>query len=300
MQKTDNKQVTRIARRTVQQSTTLNRRYVKRPARQIDIANTVNVSRVAQTKTSSPQISRFGNILKQPTASVKDTSPIKPAKAHPTQTIANQRLKARRDAMRQQATRPTARELKDAAIKKALMSASRQTEQPKMAQRIQTTNTAPKQKKMKFGLKRVALAFTCATAAVFAIVYFVNLNMPDLQFRAAAAQFNATYPNYIPYNYSPTEIVSENGITTITFKHIQKDEAFSVTEEHSSWDSNALLNNYVKEKYGDDYTVVRERGLTIYISKSDAAWVNGGIVYKLETKKGSLSKKQISDIAVSF
>ena len=139
-----------------------------------------------------------------------------------------------------------------------------------------------------------------AGAAVFAIVYFVSLNMPDVQFRATAVQLNATYPNYLPRNYSPTEIASENNTTTLSFENHTTKERFSITEEKSSWDSNSLLNNYVKEEYGDNYTVVREQGLTIYSGDNKATWVNGGVVYKLKIQKGSLTKKQISSIAVSF
>ena len=71
-------------------------------------------------------------------------------------------------------------------------------------------------------------------------------------------------------------------------------------EEKSSWDTNALLSNYVKTEYGENYSIVREQGLTIYISNSDAAWVNGGIVYKLKTASGDLTNKQIRAIATSL
>ena len=71
-------------------------------------------------------------------------------------------------------------------------------------------------------------------------------------------------------------------------------------EEASSWDSNALLTNYVKEAFGDGYSIVREQGLTIYIKGSNAAWVNGGIVYKLKADDGVLTNKQIRSIAVSL
>ena len=73
-----------------------------------------------------------------------------------------------------------------------------------------------------------------------------------------------------------------------------------LTEEKSSWDTNALLNNYVRKEYKDDYSVIKEQGLTIYVSNSNATWVNGGIVYKLNAPANSLTKKQIKSIAVSL
>ena len=155
---------------------------------------------------------------------------------------------------------------------------------------------------MRFGFGRVMLALSCATAAVFAIAYFVNLNMPDISLRVAAMQtgINATYPSYVPRDYSVSGITSENGRVVLEFRHTNSDDKFTLEEEASTWDSNALLNNFVKETYRDEYSIVREQGLTIYISGSNAAWVNGGIVYKLKAADGVLTNKQIRSIAVSL
>ena len=60
------------------------------------------------------------------------------------------------------------------------------------------------------------------------------------------------------------------------------------------------MTNYVADNYDEDYTVLREQGLTIYIDNSKACWVNGGILYKLTTSAGTLSKKQIKTIATSL
>ena len=79
-----------------------------------------------------------------------------------------------------------------------------------------------------------------------------------------------------------------------------EDAKFKLTEEKSSWDSNAFLNNFVKANWGINYTVVREQGITIYISnEADASWVNGGLLYTLDSD-GQLSKKQIKNIVTSL
>lgn len=75
---------------------------------------------------------------------------------------------------------------------------------------------------------------------------------------------------------------------------------FSITEERSSWDSNALESNYVKSEFGEEYDKIREQGLTIFINNNSAAWVNGGLLYKLKCISGTLTKKQIRSIAVSL
>ncbi len=307
MQKSETSQVAKTAHRQMRASTTLNRKYVKRPERMTKAAaRTTSDNDIAvQVKTNKtmPKISHFNRAAVQTMMAMKETEKITPVEQHPTQVIANQKLRERKEQMqmaqKQTTTKLTAKELKDQAIKKALATATKSTDAGAMAQ----TMVQEKQKKatkMRFGLGRVVLALTCAAAAVFAIVYFVSLNMPDVQFRATAAQLNATYPNYLPRNYNPTEIASESNIVTLSFENYNTRESFSITEEKSSWDSNSLLNNFVKDNYGENYTVVREQGLTIYIGDNKATWVNGGIVYKLTVKKGSLTKKQISSIAASF
>jgi hypothetical protein len=146
------------------------------------------------------------------------------------------------------------------------------------------------------------LALVCSAAAVFAIVYFVNLNAPNISLKVAAMQtgIEASYPAYVPRDYSLSDITSESGKITLNFKNSATGEGFSLVEEKSSWDTNALLNNYVRKEYNEDYTVIKEQGLTIYISNGDAAWVNGGIIYKLRAATNSLTKKQIKSIAVSL
>ena len=126
--------------------------------------------------------------------------------------------------------------------------------------------------------------------------------MPDISLKVAAMQtgMDPTYPNYVPRDYSASSITSEEGKITMKFENHSTGDSFILTEEKSTWDSNALASNFVKDEYGDNYTIIREQGLTIYISDSNAAWVNGGVVYKIETTSGSLTNKQIRSIAVSL
>ncbi len=288
MQKSNDNQTAAKAHRQVQSSTTLNRRYVRRPARGVDAR--VPIKRSPKVQHFAPQVAKA--------SPAKAEEPIAPAQTHPVQGKVNARMQSRTKASAAQTTsKLTAQQLKDQAIKKALATTAA----------TKSTDTTmddgrPAKAKHHFGVGRVVLALSCAAAAVFAIVYFVNLNMPDISLRVAAMQtgIEATYPGYIPRDFSLSGIVSEEGKITLNFENSASGDAYSITEESSSWDSNALLNNFVKERYGDNYSVVREQGLTIYISGSDAAWANGGIVYKLDTTSGSLTKKQISSIATSL
>lgn len=203
----------------------------------------------------------------------------------------HERMRARTVAA-PQPTKLSAKEIKDREIKKAISKADK----------ITAEKETKKPAKIHFGVGRVVLALSCAAAAVFAIVYFVNLSAPDLSLRVAAMQtgIEASYPSYVPRDFSLSDITSENGKITMSFINRGTGEAFTLVEEKSSWDSNALLENFVRREYGEDYAMVRENGLTLYIKDSDAAWVNGGMVFKLKTTSGTLTKKQIRAIAVSL
>ena len=277
MQRSDSNQ-NLSAHRQVRSSTTLNRRYVKRP-----------INGVAQ-------------------------NPIKSVVPQDINSVVRVRMQSRTK-VAPKVAQPTAVELKEQAIRKALAEANRlpsvqEESQPKMVEAIKKTDQPEKVKessglkasKIRFGIGRVLLALGCAVAAVFAIVYLVNATMPDVSLKVAAMQtgIDSPYPSYVPRGYSITDATSESNKITLTFKNSGTNGAFTLTEERSSWDSAALLSNFVKDAYGENYTVVREQGLTIYINNSNAAWVNGGVVYKIKTTSGTLTKKQIQSIAVSL
>lgn len=299
MQKSDSQQALN-AHRKVQASTTLNRRYVKRPTRVSDMTVPVKMTpRIthfhypatkATTATTASKASMAQSITT--IAQQIDQAPMQ----HPLQVSANAKMQARNKATTT-TTQPSAKELKDRAIKKALAAAETSDLQQ------QSTHTKNKRiDKMHFGFGRVMLALACTTAAVFAIVYFVNLNMPDISLRVAAMQtgINASYPGYVPRGYNISSITSEEKKIILDFTSGDPAGAFTLIEEKSSWDSSALLSNYVQPEWKENYTVVREQGITIYISGNNAAWVNGGIVYKINTTLGTLTNKQIRSIAVSL
>lgn len=149
--------------------------------------------------------------------------------------------------------------------------------------------------------KRFALAFFCALLCVGGIVYFVASNIPDISVKVAALQtgIEASYPTYVPRDFSLRDISSENGKITLNFKGPEK-ATFTLTEEKSSWDSTALLRNFVEPTWNTNYITTHEQGLTIYISGANAAWVNGGVLYKITAPSNSLTKKQLRNIVTSM
>lgn len=189
-------------------------------------------------------------------------------------------------------------ELKDRAIEQALHSVATMDEARK--NRAAKPALAPRRK---FRARHFAVAFVCATVCVASVIYAISTNIPDISVKVAAMQtgIQATYPSYIPRDYSLENIASEDGKITMTFSG-PDNTSFSLVEEKSSWDSAALLRNFVEPTWSDKYTTTHEQGITIYISNttSDAAWVNGGVLYKITSDGTSLTKKQVRNIVVSL
>jgi hypothetical protein len=137
---------------------------------------------------------------------------------------------------------------------------------------------------------------------MIALAAIIKINLPNISVKVAAAQtgVEASYPNYIPRDFSLTGVyTNDQNSVVIEFKG-PEDKKFTLSEDKSSWDSSALLTNYVKGAYGTDYDVIREQGITIYISYSNAAWVNNGIFYRITAANGTLTKKQIKNIVGSL
>lgn len=186
----------------------------------------------------------------------------------------------------------------DQALRQALRSVAAMDNEPEENTGLQTK---VRRTHRKGGAKRFLLAFTCAAACVAAIIYFVGSNVPDISVRVAAMQtgVEASYPSYVPRDFSLSDIDSENGKITLTFKG-PEGASFTLIEEKSSWDSSALLRNYVEPTWKENYTTTHEQGITIYTSGANAAWVNRGVLYKINASADSLTKKQLRNIVVSI
>ena len=240
------------------------------------------------TTPASKQPATTAPVKPEPIAVTPKATPDLPAQVHPLQRSANRQIRARK----QQLAKPSSREIKDRAIKQALRSVATMSEAP--AQPI---------KHRKSGAKRFVLAFTCAAACLAAIVWFVSNNIPDVSVRVAAMQtgIEATYPSYVPMDYSLSDIISEDGKLTMIFSG-PDDARFTLVQEKSSWDSATLLRNYVEPTWGEEYVTTHEQGITIYISNqtNDSTWVNGGIRYSITSEGARLTKKQTRNIVLSL
>lgn len=262
---------------TTQRSKTLNRRATKKPGpskrpqpgKHMDIARSNTVTRFAAHPKTAP---------KKETVSTPDI----PAKPHPVAKRAITKV-----AQAAKTVPATSKQIKDAAITSALKAPS-----PKPS------------KKSRWNLKfpRRFIVVTAIFAVLIAGAYLTYINIPSLSVNIAASQagVEATYPEYKPDGYSLSQPVEySDGEVILTFTSNSGAGEYTITQTRSSWDSSAVLDNVVRPASGDDYTTTQERGLTIFAYDGNAAWVNGGVLYVIESS-APLSVDQIRRIVTSL
>ena len=174
---------------------------------------------------------------------------------------------------------------------KTLMSAMKEETKPKSAPIMV--------KKPKVSKKHLIFAVASSICCMGVLYATLKFSMPDISAKVAAAQNGASYPSFVPRDFTARSASFQKNTFSLEFVGPDKTR-FTLDQEKLPWDSNALLNNYVKPTWGEQYDTIREQGLTIYMYQSNAAWVNGGTVYKLNTTSGSLSKKQLKNIITSL
>lgn len=148
-------------------------------------------------------------------------------------------------------------------------------------------------------------AFSAGMAVLSILVlggFFAVQNVPQLSMRVAAARagFDATMPGYQPAGFGFSGPINyEPGRVTVSFSSNADSRAYSVTQQTSNWNSDALLANFIDPET-ESYQSYLDKGRTLYIyDGSNATWVDDGIWYKVEGKSG-LSTDQLIRIASSM
>ncbi len=259
-----------------QRSKTLNRSALHRPV---------------QTPTQSPQIHRFAT---QPVAAKPMTAThlqVAPVRRDIT-PISKQVLHS----VQQQPSVPTQspnQVLKNQLIKERISE----------AEAAKTTKQKGGKLKRLLARQPRLVSFVAASFALLLLGgYITYINLPNLSVRVAAshAGINATYPEYRPDGYSLNGPVAyAPGQVTLSFKsNTNTTQNYSIKQRATSWDSQAVLD-YVNKESHSQPTTFSEHGLTIYTYGTNAAWVNGGILYTVGGN-APLSSEQILKLASSM
>lgn len=276
--------------RSTQRSQTLNRQTIQKP-----IAKTQPTlqKRAPQQIARSQSISKFAphpTTKKQPRMNDIAPATVHPAvaKAHAVRAAQAQKPVAQTQQVQHTQPKPS-RVIKNEAINAALEKAP----------------LKHKETKKKSLLSRHPRLLNIASASLALVLlggYFTYINLPSLSVRVAAAQagIDASYPEYHPDGYSLSGAVAyKEGEVSMKFAANGGPQNFTITQTKSNYDSEAVLDNYVKPKVGENYIPFTERGLKIYAYGGNAAWVNGGILYTIDGD-APLSNSQIGNIAKSL
>ncbi|HEV7952322.1 MAG TPA: DUF4367 domain-containing protein [Candidatus Saccharimonadales bacterium] len=277
--------------KVTQKSATLNRAFVKKAA-PVPVTHQV-ITKPAQTAKpnvnvqKSPAITRFAPHPTGAKPSVRhmDIGP----KSHPIAAKAQAKMQttATPAIPMTHAVKPS-HVIKNEAISEAMEKAPKHTANAKQFKQ-------PRKHSRTLSLMSASLALMMLAG------YFTYLNMPNLSVRVAAAQagFDATYPGYQPDGYRINKVAYNEGQVGIQFVANGSDQGFTVKQEKSSWDSSALLENYVQPTSHGGYIPHSEQGITVYVFDNNAAWVNDGIRYTIDGN-APLSSEQVLNIATSM
>jgi len=275
---------------TTERSQTLNRRVAQKkttaaPARKPQSGRMMDVAR-------SPKVARFTPPAPKAEPKKAASAPVVPDRkpvAHPMAERAVARTAATQPAKVVSAeVTKSLKEIKNEEIEKALAA------------------DTPKQKVKKQGAWAKHSRKIVASIAIVGVLivggYVTLVNLPALSVWVASSQagIKATYPSYSPDGYSLSQPVSfSDGEVTLNFVSNGGGGGYVIRETRSSWDSTAVLENVVKKAAGEDYATTNDSGLTIYTFNGNAAWVNGGILYTIDSS-APLSNDQIRSIATSL
>jgi len=179
-----------------------------------------------------------------------------------------------------------------------------QTKEMLIKKAVDEAVNKPTAKKIKKHKKTSLTKFASAFAVILLLTgYVAYLNIPGISMKVAASRagFTAALPGYTPGGYSlATPINYSPGIVSIDFHSNTDNRKFTLKQQPSTWDSTALLENFVSKKT-KQYLTYQDRGLTIYIyDGSSAAWVNGGKMYSLEGNGSQLDTDQLLKLATSM
>lgn len=272
-----------------QKSTTLNRQAIKKPHPVITTGEQSAPQTPVKAHTRSPLISRFAqNAALQPAPQLVEEDPQVPADAPPQIAPMHPHVAKVLAKRAPPPAQPTGKELKELLIRERL---------------AQVDTSKPKTERKGFFARKPKLASILVSSLSLLILggYFSYINLTNISMRVAAnrAGIDASFPNYRPSGYSiDGPITYAPGEVSINYKSNTNDTGFTLTQKASEWDSQAVLDNFVR-KQSSNYLTVQERGITVYTYNSKAVWVNGGLLHTIEGN-ATLSSDQVLKIATSL
>lgn len=156
--------------------------------------------------------------------------------------------------------------------------------------------------KKAFDSKKFFGRFLIGLVACALLAVVVYANWTNLHFNLAKQQLgiNSQIPSWSPSGYELDKLpyIEQE---TLVLKYSSPDQPkYQVRQTKSNLDSKGLLARVVRPDVGDDYTLYKQNGLTIYIYDDvKAIWSNGGVIYQIIADEG-FSIENIQRLATSL
>ncbi len=166
------------------------------------------------------------------------------------------------------------------------------------------THKPPRHKlAQKLGVSRKTLHASAGVLTILLLVgFFAYQNIPNFSMHLASSRagFSARLPSYQPSGFSMNGPIEYGpGQVTINFRSNTDERQFSVSQQVSNWNSEALVDNYLEDNQLS-YQSYSEKGKTIYIyNDTSATWVSDGIWYQIDGDS-SLTSDQLVRMASSL
>lgn len=155
-------------------------------------------------------------------------------------------------------------------------------------------------KKLSAPKRRLLSSFAVlgAVLVIGSFVMYLNRSSVELQVASVRAGFQASAPA-APVGYERQAASAQDGKVAISFVSPQTNNHFTLTQESSGWDSQTLFDSIIASE-NTNYQAIQSHGRTIYVYDGDkAAWVDGGILYKV-SGNAQLDSDQIISLATSM
>ncbi len=113
---------------------------------------------------------------------------------------------------------------------------------------------------------------------------------------------HGTLPGYKPAGFGLKSIDSAgtgaNGYINLKYTSNSDSRAYSIGEQYTTWDNQALISSVITPQAGTQYTTSEYGGRTVYTYGKYTVWVSGGVYYNLLNNAG-LTSNQISQIVTT-
>lgn len=133
---------------------------------------------------------------------------------------------------------------------------------------------------------------------IIATAGLLYLNWPNIALNLANRQLGITghIPTYVVDGFKLDGYPNVSNQNLILNYRNQSGDTYKIIQTKRSLDSQSVLVEIIKPKAGDEYSIHRQDGLTIYVffdkteDKTKAIWSNGGVLYQISANETFLTK----------